>query len=81
MPLAERTQWRLVACLLWAFRIEQCVDSETGEKFELDIHSYKDDLVGGPMPFKAQFVPRSEEHVRLIETDMRSASELLKKWE
>lgn len=79
--LAERTQWRMLARLLWAFRIEHAIDEVTGEKIEIDTEAYEEKLITGPKPFKVRFVPRSKEHVRVIERELQSVSGLLKKWE
>lgn len=81
IPLAERTQWRMLARLLWAFRIEQCVDEKTGEKIALDADAYEPKLIRGPKPFKVRFVPRSEEHVHMIKEELEAAKDLLKRWD
>lgn len=79
--LAERTQWRMLARLLWAFRIEHAVEEKTGEKVEIDTEAYEEKLITGPKPFRVQFIPRSQEHVRVIERDLEAVSDLLNKWE
>jgi cytochrome P450 len=79
--LAERTQWRILARLLWAFRIEHAVDERTGEKIEIDTEAYEEKLITGPKPFRVQFVPRSQQHVRVIEKELEAVGELLKRWE
>lgn len=79
--LAERTQWRMLAGLLWAFRIEPAVDEITGEKVEIDTNAYEEKLITGPKPFRVQFVPRSRQHVEVIERELEAVSGLLKKWE
>jgi cytochrome P450 len=79
--LAERTQWRMLARLLWAFRIEHAVDQKTGAKIELDTDAYEEKLITGPKPFRVQFTPRSQQHVHVIERDLEAVSGLLKKWE
>lgn len=81
MPLAERMQWRMLACLLWAFRIEPGIDEKTGEKIDLDLDAYENKLVAGPVPFQVRFIPRSEAHVRTIEREFEAASGLLRSWE
>lgn len=79
--LAERTQWRMLAGLLWAFRIEHVIDEATGEKIEIDTDAYEEKLITGPKPFRVQFTPRSQEHVRVIERDLEAVSSLLKRWD
>ncbi|KAF3053388.1 hypothetical protein E8E11_011831 [Didymella keratinophila] len=64
--LAERTQWRMLARLLSAFRIEHAID-ENGERIEVDTEAYEEKLITGPKPFRVRFTPRSEEHVKVIE--------------
>ncbi|KAF2637168.1 cytochrome P450 [Massarina eburnea CBS 473.64] len=81
IQLAERTQWRMLARFLWAFRIEQAVDKETGEKIDIDLDAFEDKLITGPMPFQVRFTPRSQRHVEIIRKELDDVSELLKKWE
>ena len=79
--LAERTQWRITARILWAFNIEQAVDEETGGLIELDTDAYVDGFLMQPMPFRCRFTPRSEKHVEIIRRDFRNVEAFLKKWE
>jgi cytochrome P450 len=79
--LAERTQWRILARLLWAFRIEHAIDEHTGEKIEIDTEAYEEKLITGPKPFQVRFTPRSQQHVRVIEKELEAVSDLLRKWE
>lgn len=78
--LAERAQWRTLAKLLWAFRIEHAVD-EQGRKIEIDTEAYEEKLIAGPKRFRARFVPRSEAHVKVIERELEKVSGLLREWE
>jgi cytochrome P450 len=78
--LAERTQWRMLARLLWAFKIEHAVD-EKGERIEIDTEAYEEKLITGPKPFRVRFTPRSEAHVSVIWKDLEAVGGLLKKWE
>lgn len=78
--LAERTQWRMLARLLWAFRIEHAVD-ENGEKIEIDTEAYEEKLITGPKRFRVRFTPRSEKHAKVIESELKVAQEVLEKWE
>lgn len=81
IQLAERTQWRQVARILWAFRIERAVDEKTGEKIEIDLDAYEDKMVCGPEPFKVKFTPRSQRHVDLIKKEVGDVREILRAWE
>lgn len=79
--LAERTQWRITARLLWAFKIEPAVDEATGEKIELDTNAYEDGFLSEPDPFRVRFVPRSEKHAEVLRREFKEVEEFLKKWE
>jgi cytochrome P450 len=81
IQLAERTQWRQVAQILWAFRLEHAVDENTGEKIDIDLDAYEDKMVCGPEPFKVKFTPRSQRHVDLIKKEMGGVREILRAWE
>ncbi|KAF2654209.1 cytochrome P450, partial [Lophiostoma macrostomum CBS 122681] len=77
--LAERTQWRIIARLLWAFRIEPERD---GDGREVQIEGrYREELLVQPEPFRVRFVPRSEVHVRVVQEGYRASREFLRKWE
>lgn len=78
--LAERTQWRITARILWAFDIKPAVD-EKGKEVELDTDAYEDGLLIQPKKFKVQFSPRSEKHVEVIQRDYEAIKDFLKKWE
>lgn len=79
--LAERTQWRMLARLLWAFRIEHAIDENTGAKIEIDTEAFEKKLIAGPKPFQVQFIPRSQQHIRVIERELEAVSGLLERWE
>ncbi len=79
--LAERTQWRITARLLWAFNIEPAIDEVTGKPVELDTEAYEDGFVSEPKPYKVRFVPRSEEHAKVIRKNSKELEAFLKKWE
>ncbi|CAO2651395.1 Nn.00g039650.m01.CDS01 [Neocucurbitaria sp. VM-36] len=79
--LAERTQWRITSRLLWAFKIEPKLDSSTGKPIDLDVTRYTDGFIRCPLPFQVNFVPRSEEHVKVIQNDFRNIRDFLKTWE
>jgi cytochrome P450 len=80
IQLAERTQWRMLARLLWAFPIEHALD-EKGLRIEINTDAYEEKLITGPKPFRVRFTPRSPQHVRVIEKELEVVSDLLKKWE
>ena len=77
--LAERTQWRMLARLLWAFGIEHAVD-ENGERIVIDTEAYGKKLITGPNTFRVKFTPLAEEHVKVIGKELQAARELLE-WE
>lgn len=79
MQLAERTQWRQVAKILWAFRLEHAVNGD--EKIDIDLDAFDHQFVSSPLPFKVKFTPRSQRHVDLIKKEMGSAMEILRAWE
>lgn len=78
--LADRTQWRFVAYLLWAFDVLPALD-EQGEEIPLDITAYKPGLLSEPEDFKVRFVPRSEKHVEVIEREFANVQGFLKQYE
>lgn len=71
----------MLARLLWAFRIEHEVDGVTGVRMEIDTDAYEEKLITGPKPFRVRFVPRSRQHVRVVERELEEVSGLLGKWE
>lgn len=73
--LAERTQWRMLARLLWAFRIEEV------EGARIDTDAYEEKLIAGPKEFEVKLRPRSDEHARIIVREMEAVIEVLRKWE
>ncbi|KAL0937329.1 cytochrome p450 [Colletotrichum truncatum] len=80
--LAERSQWRMAALILWAFKIEREV-GENGELIELDTSyaCYDEGLLHFPKEFKVRLVPRSEAHAKILRKNMAETEELLKQWE
>lgn len=80
IQLAERTQWRILARLLWAFRIEHAVD-EAGEKIGIDVDAFEEQMFMGPKPFRVWFTPRSQRHVERIGRELEDVAALLKRWE
>ncbi|KAF2500783.1 putative cytochrome P450 oxidoreductase [Lophium mytilinum] len=79
--LAERTQWRIAAKLLWAFEILPGVDKTTGKPVNLDPNAYVEGLLHGPAPFEVIFKPRSQAHVDVITRELASARKFLEPYE
>lgn len=79
--LAERIQWRMLARLLWAFRIAPATDEDTGVKLHIDTDAYEEKLIAGPKPFRVRFIPRSQQHIHAIERETEMVSDLLSEWE
>lgn len=80
--MAERTQWRVIAQMLWAFRIERDID-ETGAPIELDTSyaNYDDGFLHTPLDFRVRFVPRSPAHAELIRRTYGETEGFLRQWE
>lgn len=79
--LAERTQWRFTARVLWAFRLEPTTNEKTGEKSALDTEAYTDGFIRQPKPFSLKITPRGEKQADIIRSDFRNVEEFLKMWE
>lgn len=69
LHVSERTLFLALARLLWAYRIEPedagCLPVQ---------HSFPDGFVAIPDPFKAKFVPRNEERVKVIKREWEECS-------
>lgn len=79
--LAERTQWRLNARILWAFEIQQKIDPKTGKPMLIDVNKYHEGIAHCPAEFPVVFKPRSQAHINLIRNEMTHANEFLKAWD
>jgi cytochrome P450 len=77
--LAERTLWRMIAQILWAFDIEP--ERENGEAVGLDVDAYEDGLLLTPLPFRVRLVARSRKHAEVVRKVVAERGEDLKKWE
>lgn len=77
MHMAERTQWRITARLLWAFEIHQAVDPETGNSIVIDVENYQEGLNHCPKPFQAIFKPRSQAYIDTISREAEMSMETL----
>ncbi|KAK2054685.1 cytochrome P450 2D18 [Colletotrichum caudatum] len=80
--LAERTQWRLIAQMLWAFRIERAI-GEDGTVVEPDTsyEAYDDGFVSSPNEYKVRFVPRSEKHAEVVRREFGEIEGFLKQYD
>ncbi|CAM1509768.1 Fc.00g001030.m01.CDS01 [Cosmosporella sp. VM-42] len=78
---AERNMWRIAAKLLWAYEFSEPVDPVTGKTISLDANAYNAGILQGPLPFKVQIKPRSEQHVATIKRDLITSLDFLKSWE
>jgi hypothetical protein len=81
MHLAERTQWRITAKLLWAFNIERRIDPETGKVEDIDPEAYHEGISHCPKPFKVNFVCRSRAHRDVISKEFQSVQDFLRAFE
>lgn len=81
MHLAERTQWRMAARLLWAFEILKPIDPKTGKPVDLDTEKYREGLNHCPEPFNVVFKPRSQTHIDTIMREALKSSEVLQAYE
>jgi hypothetical protein len=71
--LAENSLFITIARILWAFDILPGLDSD-GKEIPPDIEGYELGLsLTCPKPFKARFIPRSEEKKRLILEEWKQA--------
>ncbi|GME35082.1 cytochrome p450 [Neofusicoccum parvum] len=70
--LAERSMWRMTAKILWAFDI-----------IPIDVHpeNYHEGIMHYPEPFKVEFRPRSESHIKAITREAKLALDFLTKYE
>lgn len=80
MHLAERTVWRTMAQILWAFSIEPGLDAE-GNKVDLANTAFYETMVYQPEPFQVRFIPRSEKHAQVVRDASAEAEAYLKQWE
>jgi hypothetical protein len=81
MHLAERTQWRITAKILWAFDIVRAEDPSTGKPYAIDPEAYREGLNHCPLPFKATFRPRSKEHLKTIAAEAAKGRDFLQEYD
>ncbi|KZL68134.1 cytochrome P450 [Colletotrichum tofieldiae] len=82
LHLAERSQWRMIAQILWAFRIEPPL-GEDGKFIELDTSydAYEDGFLHTPKEYKVRFVPRSEKCAEIVRREFSDIEGFLKQYE
>lgn len=80
--LAERSQWRIIAQLLWAFRIEPDIGPD-GKPVEVrtGYDAYDEGFLHVPLDYKVRLVSRSEAHADVIRRSFERTEPDLKKWE
>ncbi|KAF2492584.1 putative cytochrome P450 oxidoreductase [Lophium mytilinum] len=76
----SRNMWRITAKLLWAFDISEPVDPVTGKVTSLDVDAYNSAVLLCPLPFKVKVVPRSKEHLAVIERELDDATKFMSQW-
>ncbi|KAK7207664.1 putative cytochrome P450 oxidoreductase [Myxozyma melibiosi] len=78
--MAERSQWRIAAKLLWAFEISPAIDPATKKPIPIDSHDYSPGIAQFPNPFKVEIKPRSALHVAKIKEEKTRALEFLQRF-
>lgn len=73
--LAERVQWRIMAQLLWTFRIETDGALDTGYDM------YDEGFLHFVKAFKVRFVPLSEIHVKMVKAQFEANEGFLHRWD
>ncbi|KAK1573711.1 cytochrome P450 2D18 [Colletotrichum navitas] len=80
--MAERTQWRLIAQILWAFRIERAIgDDGTVIEPDTSYAAYDDGFLSSPKEYRVRFVPRSEKHAEVVRREFSEIEGFLKQYE
>lgn len=74
MDMAERVQWRIMAQLLWAFKIER--DEELDTSYDM----YDEGFVSFVRKFKVRFAPVSDKHAEMVRAQFKENEEFLKRW-
>jgi len=77
--MAERSQWRIAAKMLWAFDFYEPLDPKTGRVIPLGVSDSDFDpgIVLKPLPFSVRLVPRTPEHAASIARDLVDAENFL----
>lgn len=79
--LAERNMWRIAAKLLWAFDFAEPLEESTGKTIPLDSEAYNNGILMMPQPFTVGITPRSQEHVKLIKSELAHAVDFLRQYD
>ncbi|EFX06709.1 hypothetical protein CMQ_7031 [Grosmannia clavigera kw1407] len=79
--MAERTQFRIIAKLLWAYDTTLLIDPVTGALVAPNLEAYNEGLIAVLKPFKVDFRLRSPEHKAVSFRDMEASMETLRKYE
>lgn len=79
--LAERTQWRMTANILWAFEVKQKIDPGTGKALPIDPTAYHQGISHCPKEFPVEFKPRSQAYLDTITRELNKAQEFLAAWD
>lgn len=72
--LAERVQWRIIAQLLWAFRIEPLED------LSVEPEMWEEGFLNFVKEFKVRFVPISGKHAEMVRAQFKKNEEFLGQW-
>ncbi|TDZ38246.1 Cytochrome P450 monooxygenase yanC [Colletotrichum spinosum] len=80
--LAERSQWRMIAQMLWAFNIEPEIGPD-GKPMEVKTGNdvYEDGFLNGPKDYMVRIVPRSEKHAEVVRATFAETEPDLARWE
>jgi cytochrome P450 len=73
--LAERSLWRMIAQILWAFKIEKVPSAV------LDLDAYDGGIAFTPTAFKVRLAPRSARHIEVVQEASAEAKQFLSRWE
>ncbi|KAJ0420839.1 cytochrome P450 [Aspergillus carlsbadensis] len=65
--IAKRSLFIVISRVLWAYNITHAY--EKGKRVEINPHAIVQNILAGPVPFKAAFNPRSAEHYRILEEE------------
>lgn len=80
--LAERTQWCIIAKLLWGFELLPPVDEQGKEQvLDTSLSAFDDGIAAEARPFKIRIRPRSERHAEVIREKFEGVEDILKQWD
>lgn len=90
MHIAERSLWRAISKMLWAFDIQPITDPMTGKPAPPNTSPFNDEEIesafaGGAVrvahPFKIKITPRSAKHAAVIDEEYAKVLPLLQSYE